>query len=134
MEKASNKLEISSPPQKSKEAALLISKRDKQNQKITPKPEISRIDILSTSSTLSKLTAFLPLIKQANQTLTVNEGEGLEDVSSEDEHIEMNLGLGVFDTNAELDEQKTENSEHESQSEADDDEKEVPSKRLIEEI
>jgi hypothetical protein len=52
------------------------------------------------SSVLSKVKDFLPLIHQQNQLLNP-QLDNIENVNEEQEHIEMNLDLGVLDVELE---------------------------------
>jgi len=60
----------------------------------TSKPVMA---MLPTSDISSRLSTFLPQLKEANAALSPNQISKLDEVSDDEEHyIEMNLGLGVL--------------------------------------
>nr|OQO26634.1 hypothetical protein B0A51_07908 [Rachicladosporium sp. CCFEE 5018] len=61
----------------------------------TKKPRIGNAGLGGAGDLASRLGAFLPQMKKANEEL--REGESLEDVQDGEEYIEMNLGLGVLE-------------------------------------
>ena len=91
------------------------------------KPDMSHLCITEGAQDLrSRLSSFLPQLAEANESLTTGERAlNLEDLEEGDQHIEMNLGLGV------LEEQKgsensSETSDDEEVSENDEDESASP--------
>ncbi|OQO14432.1 hypothetical protein B0A48_01309 [Cryoendolithus antarcticus] len=61
----------------------------------TKKPRIGGAGLGGAGDLASRLGAFLPQMKKANEEL--REGESLEDVQDGERYIEMNLGLGVLE-------------------------------------
>ena len=85
----------------------------------TSKPHISSSGVLGQARDLkSRLATFLPQLKQANSEL--DGSTNLEDVDEEEQHIEMNLGLGVLEArngvSSDDDEEDSSDEEHVDQS------------------
>ena len=77
----------------------------------------------------SRVAMFLPQLQAANEGLQQGDMAGFEDVDDEEQHIEMNLGLGVLtDKRSDID------SESSSEDESDADAQQRPNKRKIEEV
>lgn len=84
------------------------------------KPDIHRMnDTHGRSDLMSRVAAFLPQLQEANGLL-MSEGErySMEDVEDGEQHIEMNLGLGV------LEEQRRDEESSTTDSSTDDEEDE----------
>lgn len=77
----------------------------------------------------SRVAMFLPQLQAANEGLQQGDMAGFEDVDDEEQHIEMNLGLGVLtDKRSDID------SKSSSEDESDADAQQRPNKRKIEEV
>lgn len=79
------------------------SESDEGNDIVTiggpKKPSIQRLNIADRHEDLrSRITAFLPQLEEANSLLASEGGNhSIEDVEDGEQHIEMNLGLGVLE-------------------------------------
>ncbi|KAI7898842.1 uncharacterized protein BX663DRAFT_523663 [Cokeromyces recurvatus] len=87
---------------KKKTVENLISHKsiEKENKDIFPMPTLSNKNTPGQSDILSRVRAFLPQLKAANEELDKVEPSkrDIENVDEENEqYIEMNLGLGVYD-------------------------------------
>ncbi|CAO3634938.1 unnamed protein product [Cunninghamella blakesleeana] len=96
---SSNLLNI---PGKSKTIAKLLSDQDQEKETTTiPPPENRKtFKIEPNNDILSRIQAFLPQIQQANQQLKSVDPKKLDIENIDDDnqqYIEMNLGLGVYD-------------------------------------
>ncbi|KAJ3076461.1 hypothetical protein HDU98_002905 [Podochytrium sp. JEL0797] len=75
------------------------------NVSATPSTKPVTFRVQPQSDLLAKVASFLPQLKQANQQLSVDLESGtstkedfdIEHVDEDEQHIEMDLGLGVFD-------------------------------------
>ncbi|KAK6438262.1 hypothetical protein LTR95_005541 [Oleoguttula sp. CCFEE 5521] len=84
----------------------------------TKKPRIGGAGLGGAADLASRLGAFLPQMKKANEEL--REGESLEDVQDGEGYIEMNLGLGVLEETK--DGEEGSGSEDEGEGEGEDEE------------
>ncbi|KAI8140295.1 hypothetical protein BJV82DRAFT_224505 [Fennellomyces sp. T-0311] len=99
-------------------AKLLGNDQNKNSQEPTlpkEKPKMFKID--PSSDILSRVQSFLPQLQSANEQLKGQDPSKLdiENVDEQDQYIEMNLGLGVFE------EKKPGDSSDSEQDDSDDD-------------
>ena len=81
----------------------------------TKRPAIGSSNVLTQARSLqSRLAAFIPKLQQANCELDDEGGDpNMENVDEEDQHIEMNLGLGVLEEQRDDDDSEEDEEEEE---------------------
>ena len=90
------------------------------------KPEMGHDQVTSGAQDLrARLASFLPQLQEANDLLTVGQTEvqNMEDVGEDEQHIEMNLALGVLEEKDDGEDEHSSESDSQSEEEA---EKDIP--------
>ncbi|KAI8097731.1 uncharacterized protein BX664DRAFT_327128 [Halteromyces radiatus] len=107
--KQSHSTDLLNIPGKNKTLAKLLSTDSKQNEDtpMIPPPELRKtFKITPNNDILSRVQSFLPQLQAANQQLQSADLADLdiENVKDDSEqYIEMNLGLGVYETKPQTD-------------------------------
>ncbi|KAK3708586.1 hypothetical protein LTR37_011481, partial [Vermiconidia calcicola] len=80
------------------------------------KPDMRQLSIADESQDLkARLSSFLPQFADANRLLTSGaERHNIEDVEEDEQHIEMNLGLGVLEEQGDSDDDSSNEDEEEN--------------------
>ena len=89
------------------------------------KPEIAHTQLADGAQDMrARITSFLPQLAEANDLLTSGQDvQNIEDVDEDEQHIEMNLGLGVLE---EQHDDSASGDSEERHSESDDEDVELP--------